>query len=450
MKKIRQIILSLACTALVFSLNAQKQYRLQAVNITPPKGTAYTAEFMMPPYTCLGKKNKRSVNYNPKFKYHRVLIKGLGTGYFANLKSLDNATYEWDNKAIPRERLDRSFEIKDTDKIDVEGDSSVIIYYDAKKFSNIVIELDYPKLFEGTATQDALTEKFENIHTDVIIKLSELENTAAINSWAKTTAAEINKKLNELLPEPHKAVTGRYGSKRRGAHSFIMVSPDMKLKVDAVEKIAEAGNKWSYRLTGTVDISILRSDAGLVVQSPFIKFSSGTMPTNYTNSTEDRSLQASTADIQLSGATKTSNYILLYQEQFKRNNSAPTAGPDPCFATADADIIQCNAFLVHTNKPVEVYPYLDGGDIEGQTAIVKSAFGTRNLILPYITIKVNGQDEELMLATTLAQFSQKHSLPRKFDLLRLYNGRYRSVKYKNANPNQSPLLLPGDIIIFKP
>ncbi len=450
MTKIRQIILSLACAAVLLPLNAQKRYRLQAVNITPAKGTTYTAEFMMPPYSRLGKKNQRSINFNPKFKYHRVLIKGLGTGYFANLKNLDNATYEWDDKAIPRERLDRDYSINIADKIDVEGDGSVIIYYNSTNFSSVVIELDYPKRFEGTTTEQELTEKFENLHVNLIVKLSELENNAAMNSWAKTTAAEINKKLNELLPESHKAVTGRYGSKQTGAHSFIMVGPDMKLKVDAVEKIVEAGNKWSSRLTGTVDISILRTDAGLVVQSPFIKFSSGTMPTNYTNSTEDRSLQASTADIQMSGATKTSNYILLYQEQFKRNNSAPTAGPDPCFATADADIIQCNAFLVHTNEPANVYPHLDAGDIETQTAIVKSAFGIRNLILPYITIKVNGQGEELMLATTLAQFAENHSLPRKFDLLRLYNGRFRSMKYKDTNPNQSPLLLPGDMIIFKP
>jgi hypothetical protein len=449
MKKVRQIILSLACAALVFPVNAQKQYRLQAVTITPTKGTSYTAEFMMPPYSRLGKKNQRSINYNSKFKYHRVLIKGLGTGYFANLKSLDKAAYEWDDKAIFRERLDRYFEIKITDKIDVEGDGTVIVYYDAKNFSNIVIELDYPKLFEGITTEEALTEKFENLHTDVIVKLSGLENNAASSFWAKTTAAEINKKLNELLPEPHKAVTGRYGSRRTGAHSFIMLSPDIKLKVDAVDKVTEAG-KWSYRLNNTVDISILRTDAGLVVQSPYLQFSSGTMPPNYSNTTLDRALQASSADIQLSGASKTSNYIFLYQEQFKRNNSESKTGPDACPALADADLVQCNAFLVHTNEPANVYPHLDGGDIESQTAIVKSAFGTRNLIMPYITIKVNGQDEELTLATTLAQFAQKHSLPRKFKLLRLYDGRYHAVKYKDNNPDQSPLLLPGDIIIYKP
>jgi hypothetical protein len=449
MKKIRQIILFVFCIALGFALNAQRQYRLQAVNITLPKGTSYTAEFMMPPYSRLGKKNQRSINYNPKFKYHRVLIKGLGDGYFANLKSLDDATYEWDNKAIPRERLDGHYEIKDTDKIDAEGDGSVIIYYNSKDFSSVVIEVDYSILFTKPSEQE-LTDKFDNLHANVLVKLSELENNAARNAWAKTTAAQINKKLNELLPEPHKSVMGRFGSKRSGAHSFLMLSPDMKLKVDAVDKITE-GPRWSNRVNGTVDISILRSDAGLVVQSPFLQFSAGTMPFNNISSpVKDKILLASTADIQLSEGTKNFRYILLYQEQFKTNNSINDTGPTSCPALANSDIIQCNAFLVHTNALGVVYPLLDDGSIDNNTTVVKSAFGTRNLITAHITVKVNGQDEDAMLTTTLAQFADKYSLPRKYEFMRLYNGRYYPVKYKDFNPNQSPLILPGDIIIYKP
>jgi hypothetical protein len=450
MKKILQIILSLACTALVFPVNAQKQYRLQAVNISPAKGIVYTAEFMMPPNSRLGKKNRRTINYIPKFKYQRVLIKGLGKGYFANIKSLDNATYEWDDKAIPRERLDRDYEINNADKIYVKEDSSVIIYYNSTNFSNVVIELDYLKLFEGTATEGTLTEKFENIHKDVIVKLSGLENNAASSFWAKTTAAEINKKLNELLPEPHKAVMGRFGAKRTDAHSFMIVSPDIKLKVDVIDRIAGAGNKFSYRLTGTVDISMLRTDSGILVQSPFLLFSAGTMAQNYVNADEHKVLQASTADMQLSGSTKTSRYVWLYQERFKGNNNITTNPAPECPAFADSDIIVCNAFLVHDNSPANAYPHLYKGDIDSEREIVKSAFGPRNLIHPYITVKVNGENKEAILTTTLAQFAQKHSLPRQFSLMRLYNGRHYPVKYKDSNPDQSPLLLPGDIIIYKP
>lgn len=447
MKKKLQVTLFLINLVFALPLYAQKQHRLQAITINSVKGTSYTAEFMMPPYARLGKKSRRSINYDPKFKYHRVLIKGLGAGYFTSLINLNNSTYECDSKAISRKRLSCGYEINYNDKIDVEEDGSVVIYYNSKNFSNVVIELDYSILFTKSSEQN-LTDKFDSLHANVLEKLSELENQLAVSAWAKSTAAEINKKLNELLPELHKSVMGRFGSKRSGAHSFLMLSPDMKLKVDAVDRITD-GARWNYQISGTVDISILRSDVGLVVQNPFIQFS-GTMPFNNISSpVRDKVLLASSADIQLSEGTKNFRYILLYQDQFKTNNSINDTGPTSCPALANGNIIQCNAFLVHTNFLGAVYPLLESGTIDNDTTIVKSAFGTRNLISAYITVNVNGQDKDLILTTTLAQFAQKQSLPRKYDFLRLYNGRYYPVKYKDSNPNQSPIMLPGDNITYK-
>jgi len=185
------------------------------------------------------------------------------------------------------------------------------------------------------------------------------------------------------------------------------------------------------------------------MQYPVLKFSTNsTFPTNtlkgnYGTPTYQGTLQASTADIQLSQDLNKQKYLYLFQNNFKRNNSNTTSNADDNDFSQNNSLLLFNSLIDNSfiNSVDQTMPVPQ--NIKGT---MYSSFGMRNLINPVIPVIINNTNTLINLNSTLGIIKDQGIIPsiKNIKVYRIYKNSYKKIK----SLTNSLILLPTDKIEF--
>lgn len=414
MKKI--IILLILFSNLFIQSYAQCSYRIKK---NKDKG-----DFIIPPKSNFSLTKSNSVKN--KFKYQFITIDKLNdVNYYEVIKNLNEAKSYYCKKD--------KHSSTDT-KI-----NSVYIKYDNAN-SKVTIQIDWSSIIDNHSKDEIKVCIFE-LAKDLLIEFASHENKEGFN-WPISISQSIVEKVFELIPIPQEASLSRYIAQVDKEKSFVLLSPKIKLKVDATDTLTDKNDDWQYRLINSNIIKLLKDSRGNTIQTPFIQFQSksvGHMPTN--NITNKGILQASSADIQLSSTLNQCPFIFLVQNKFKKNSKISNTDCTLC-GGKEWNMDECNSVLYHY-KTIHKDFHDDG--LDKNKIDYSSAFGYRNLITPLINIYLNNNSLDIVLGTTLSQLKLQQNLPKNLKILRLYKGIYKIVNLKSGC---DIILLSSDVLKF--
>lgn len=423
------VVIILMCAGFFHQSFAQSAYRLKLVDDL--------GEFILPPkakIACEGLfSSKKQLHYREnksKYRYQYVGFRNLNkSNYYEALNAVRKAEY-FTSKEKETILLKESWCVI-RGKGNLTEDSSAVIYTSSDK-NCLVIEIDLDKILNKS-----VIENYQKMAIGIIKSLQGNEKPAG--RWPLSISQDIVEKVFELIPVPQEASLSRYLTQIDSTKSFVLLNPNIKLKVDAVEKVKD-GSNWYFNLLGTSIITINRGNEGKIIQNPFHKFQVKGMPSNQVNA--KIVLQSSTEDIQLSESLRDCPFIFLWQNNFKHNNKTSSAGG--C-VNSETDLINCNSQLWHFDDLSSFYPTNGTKDLDYNSVKYISSYGYRNLITPVIDITINGNIIQCPLGLNLNQLRNQMAVPLSFKIYRFWDGKYVKIKANNLN---NLILLPNDKIIF--
>lgn len=463
------VVAAVACLMLLAfktTAKAQRSFRFATSKVGQ-------VEFLLPPHTKIDRRRQR---------YQRVIFENLSHYLFDWEKSADKALHEGDRKAITPTRLMHSY---DTHTRVVNICSGASLWY-SDDSTKIIIEVDYGIIFKDGATKEDVKMWFKDFALNLI---GEIQSKEKQNQWPNGGCQLILKNVLAYIPCPGDLSLLGFAGDVSDKFSYVLLSPEISMKVDAVQKIFTNSDQqkinaaldsvrktvyeveadllakhpldeqqikfrdsaiikrldnlyqpWEYSLIGSTEIRFLRTDTGGLFQTPFVKFHAfKTLPSNYTNLNELKSLQASTVDVQLSGATSTAMYLILYVDAFKRNNSNVVPPGTGC-AGYDDDPVSCNAFIVHTDLLSVDFDKVINRTVATDANVTKSSFGSRNFITPQIHVFVGSERRKVDLNSSVLDLMQQKLVTYKVTVKRQWRGKYRTVR----DPRLHLILMPND------
>ena len=430
--KMLKIPVSIAFVFLFLTFAAADDYRVEPLcsngkGIQKGKecaGKNGSVDFIFPPDSNLKFDNGK---LTAKYRYHFVKITNLSGDYRGSVRAIENAEYYYSKKERGKE-TGVTFD-------SLPGDYNWVAISSGSN-TEIIIRLNYASFLDASLAE--MAEEFQKLGSVLLLRLSAREHATA-----PSISQTIVEKVFERVPVPSEASLGRFVSEQDEEKSFVLINPKIKVRVDTVEKVV-AGNDWNYSLRGTQIVEIGRNQKGKIVQTPFLIFDDS-LPNNEINNSATDILQSSTADIQMSKALQSCQFLFLFQESFKKNNKkAADTGSTDC---ANSTATQCNSVFHHFDQ-VRLQQEAASGKLalDFGMANYKSVFGERNLVTPLITIFLNGRPLDVPLYTTWDQLMDKYPIPPDARLYRTFEREYERVDMPEYAGEMA--LLPNDRISF--
>lgn len=442
MPKIASALLLLTLALSSFEAAGQSRYRVEKIN---------KVDFILPPKSKLKTKGDGG-NVVAKYRYHFVTLKNLRNSYLGAAEQVEVADYYYNER--PGGKVDEVSAGDPFESFKVPGSEFCAVLYSGE---NVTLRIDYEAVLANhkspyAAPRDGneIIEMFSKLGVNLLEHFSQKEKDTA-HPWPTGISQNVVEKVYELMPVPQPASLARYGMVVTDYESFVLINPKILLLVDNVEKSylePERNSDWQFNLLGQTLIPMNRGEDGSLVQSPFLKLANRLSETKLKDGS---TLQASSADVQMSAQLAQSRFIAIYQEGFKRNNSKADIGADDC-QEAELNHTVCNAeLLLFKNADKEFFDCMNlfkpANRCRNNKHIISSAFGPRSLITPVIYVLLNGEPQLVKLNSTLRFLSQRHDLPplKRLKVYRKHRGGYRRVDGFGGDL----LLLPNDKVSFK-
>ncbi|WKN33783.1 hypothetical protein PZB74_10650 [Porifericola rhodea] len=522
----RLLLLVLIC--LLFA-RCNSTYRIKQVR--DGKG-----EFIIPPKSDLSYEEGSLGND----RYHYVYLKNLKwnaeRSYFDVIQAVDAAThtskalgmneYCFDvecfdcdeegkiNKEVPIKRRTRKIK-KKIKKREVNcpgeitsfsvGDFAIGKY--SKDGNEFLLQIDYEKILEGT--EDEIDGDFYTLAFELLAEFSSREDADRDNKkWPPSISQSIVEKIFELIPIPQSASLARYGCWIDGEKSFTLVSPKIKLKVDAVGMVRKEHNltkiiadnalifsdivnekrEREEILTKTKatkeeiekalkseEYAMLNKEFDLIQKLANELYSENEsinnwqyrlIGTNILQVNRDKHglfIQNSFHDLSsntLPDNTISGNFVL--QASSEDIQLSETLRKIPYIFLYQRSLkgnnLKSNNFgcdgseedIIKCNAQLWHFSDLAGAikpnrDLNFRSVDYVSSFGYRNVIVPLISVYLNENLIHIPMNTNLNQIVLSHSIPSTFSITRLHQEKYKKVEDGNLI---NLILLPGDKIKF--
>jgi hypothetical protein len=435
----------------------QCNYRIKEVSVN-----GKNIDFLLPPKAKIAKegfifhKKKLVFETTSRFRYQYIIIKGITKEYTSSIEAVAKASYK---------RLKSKISTKELAKYNINTGPLAInsslgtAYYVSPKNDNLILEIDYDLLLNNLS-------QFKIYYLDLFTKLSELNEN---NTWAGANGSIVRNIMQaffELTPIPQDQSLGRYMAILNDNIAFLLLDPKIWLQVDNAQKekpklsyvdnhnniIKGDDDFWSYNLKGVTVIKFFYNNDGSLMQYPLLKFSTNTtFPANTLNidagakaQPYEGTLQASTADIQLTQNLNKQKYMYLFQHNFKRNNSnaTPIKNFDANNFSEDNSQLLFNSLI--DNSFINSIDVAYNPQSDNRTKY--SVFGMRNLINAVVPIRLNNETSTVNLNSTLSINKNQGLIPpiEKIKVYRIYKGSYKPIK----SFKDDLLILPDDKIEF--
>ncbi len=415
-------------------------------------------EFIIPPDTYWGYKENGQKKYGYD-RYYYVLLSGLSKNYLNSISAL-NQTQSWSGNddyfekefnQLKRKAKDEKVEFSNLRSYKLTSNFFKCAPINNQK-SGYLIQIDYDAII-CNGSEKQTTENFSALAKELLIKISEKENQY---DWPTSISQNIIEKIFEHIPIPQEASLARYSFIQNDRYSFVLLNPKILMMVDVAERIRTRWDDsgidpkyWQMNYYGQAPVRFFRDQKGEIIQTPFLDIKSKTLPSNSSNNAiiKNSTLQAASADIQLTDGLKKKHFIGVFQydntDGFKSNH----------FNNEDIDLINDNIkgnsqILLFDKLNSIFYNSIDSTEYPSEEIddIISSSFGSRNLITPSIVIYINGIEKVIPLNSDMSILLQQGNIPSigGIELLRLYNGKYKKIQFSDGRLK----LLPQDKILY--
>ena len=390
------------------------------------------------------KGSKLESELRDKNRFQYIYIENLikdSSNYISVVNSLDEAKYFFSRNNFKDLSNNKYYKMVSGNESIPLGNYLNIKYSNNSKF---LLQINYGDLFKSNYSTKGIDSIFFDIAKKLLIEFSKREGKIEPNEqerfgWPATISQNIVEKIFELIPIPQEKSLARYLFHQSPNKSFVLLNTNIKLMVDAVQLIDNDDGIWMFNYIGNSKIPLYRDTSGKFIQIPFLDLK-GKLPNNNVDENGKFILKASSADIQLSHSlNESSNYIFLYQNGLKESNE--NQGGDTNCKNTQRNQLECNSVLKYYNTPSFK---IENDEIELGNADYTSSFGFRNLINPMITVAINGNYVDVPLNLRLSSLLLNFNNPKKVNIFRIHNGKYRKVKLNEY----SIILLPNDKILF--
>jgi len=323
----KSIFIILLFFGIVFQCYSQGKYKI--------KFTICKGEFIIPPKSHWGYK-KNGEKKRGHDQYYYVMFYGLSKDYLKSISELyftdywsGNTDYFEENK-MPKHKkslLNRKIKQQGSKLIELKDFESTV---DSLPFkcspldtnnSVYFIQIDYDALLKGIKPQQ-IDSNFFQLAKALLIEISGKEDGYG---WPKSISQNLVEKLFELIPIPQEASLARYSFIKNDRYSFVLLNPKILMMVDVTERVRTRWDGgidlkyWQMNYYGQIPIRFFRGEKGKIIQTPFLNFSNKQLPSNSSSNPkiQNSTLQASSADIQLTSGLKDRNFLGLFQHDLK-------------------------------------------------------------------------------------------------------------------------------------